>query len=361
MCKTKNFYIHDFDAIFSDKHCRLSWSLMSSTSTQTISNNKISNPIVIKKTHRNMWTNDKSTTFSDQINIDEVNNIKENLANKNTDIDYILDKIEKLFKNTANTVLGYEKKYQVDTNAKRKPIKFDRKTLNIRNKYYEARREKDGTQEKQAALTVKSKEYKKAVSKALALHRKQTIKKLRNAKTKNPKFYWSAINRQSNNNTNRSNTAISSNDFLSGFKSLSGTNSHGEFTKDKNENIGSTAINRKCKELAEKILNSKITVEEIYLRVKELKNGKACGTDNILNEFIKATFSIMKHVYVDLFNRVLNSGQIPESWTIGMIMPIYKNKGDKGDFDNYRGITILSCLGKLFTSVINARLNKYSN
>ena len=69
----------------------------------------------------------------------------------------------------------------------------------------------------------------------------------------------------------------------------------------------------------------------------------------------------MKLVYVDLFNRVLNSGNIPEAWTISIITPIYKNKGDKGDFDNYRGITILSCLGKLFTSIINARLNKYAN
>ena len=68
----------------------------------------------------------------------------------------------------------------------------------------------------------------------------------------------------------------------------------------------------------------------------------------------------MKQVYVDLFNRILNKGQIPEAWTIGMIVPIYKNKGDKGDFNNYRGITILSCLGKLFTSVINSRLNKFA-
>ena len=40
-----------------------------------------------------------------------------------------------------------------------------------------------------------------------------------------------------------------------------------------------------------------------------------------------------------------------------MIFPIYKIKGDAGNPDNYRGITILSCFGKLFTAALNHRLN----
>ena len=43
----------------------------------------------------------------------------------------------------------------------------------------------------------------------------------------------------------------------------------------------------------------------------------------------------------------------------GKIRPIYKNKGDKSDPENYRPITILSCLGKLFTAVLNNRLTKF--
>ena len=56
------------------------------------------------------------------------------------------------------------------------------------------------------------------------------------------------------------------------------------------------------------------------------------------------------------FNVVLLSGHIPNKWATGVIKPIYKNRGDINDPDNYRGITLFSGLGKLFTSVINERL-----
>lgn len=61
-------------------------------------------------------------------------------------------------------------------------------------------------------------------------------------------------------------------------------------------------------------------------------------------------------IYCNIFNIVFNSGVIPESWSIGIIQPIYKNKGDPKDPDNYRAITLVSCVGKLFTAIINNRL-----
>ena len=64
----------------------------------------------------------------------------------------------------------------------------------------------------------------------------------------------------------------------------------------------------------------------------------------------------MPEIYTKLFNLIFFSGKTPNEWSIGIIKPIYKQKGSCDDPNNYRGITILSCFGKLFTSVINSRL-----
>ena len=77
---------------------------------------------------------------------------------------------------------------------------------------------------------------------------------------------------------------------------------------------------------------------------------KSSGHDKIVNEMLKSSNDMMISAYVKLFNIILNTGHIPCNWTIGIIKPIFKNKGGKND--NYRGITLLLSLGKLFYSNI---------
>ena len=95
--------------------------------------------------------------------------------------------------------------------------------------------------------------------------------------------------------------------------------------------------------------------------VKTLKNNKSAGLDNVLNEHLKSTINIMCPLYVKLFNIIFDKGMVPESWTLGNIRPIFKNKGSPKDPENYRPITLLSNFGKLFTAIINNRLNKYAD
>ncbi len=61
----------------------------------------------------------------------------------------------------------------------------------------------------------------------------------------------------------------------------------------------------------------------------------------------------MMPVYIKLFNKVLSTGEVPEEWLASFIVPIFKQKGSKTVCNNYRGITHLSCLGKIFTSTLN--------
>ena len=65
-------------------------------------------------------------------------------------------------------------------------------------------------------------------------------------------------------------------------------------------------------------------------------------------------------IYVKLFNIILDTGIVPDTWSLGIMVTIYKNKGSKSDPDMYRSITLNSCFSKTCSAVLNNRLNDYA-
>ena len=75
---------------------------------------------------------------------------------------------------------------------------------------------------------------------------------------------------------------------------------------------------------------------------------------------IKSSIGILSKAFLKIFNNILTSGKFPESWTEGLITPIHKS-GNSLDPNNYRGICVSSCMGKLFCSILNNRLMNFAH
>ena len=300
-----------------------------------------------------MWSDDSSSNFNDFISNDKVNRIILDINNNSIPVHTCVNDIEELFIDAANSTFGPE--YIIEINSKRscKP-KFSQETIAKKNAYNIAKRRNKRRFRNALTLnevTKASKEYKNAVrlekSKEILIRNKR----FRSKNVKDRRYFWSILSKKNNNSKVMPNL----NSFFDSFKNLASGEDQGEYIcNDEDENIV-------IDEEVETFLDSEFTFDEIDKMVTNLKNKKACGNDKILNEYICATYNKLRPMYIALFNRVLEEGIVPESWLNGMILPIYKSKGDRNDPDNYRGITLLSCLGKLFTSVINERLNKYAD
>ena len=103
------------------------------------------------------------------------------------------------------------------------------------------------------------------------------------------------------------------------------------------------------------------TEKEVIEAINSLKNNKSPGPDGYINEMFKhGKYYLLKPI-TKLFNIILRTNKIPQSWKHGFLTVIYKS-GDAQDPGNYRGIVVCSCLGKLFSMVMNNRLkNKLEN
>ena len=110
----------------------------------------------------------------------------------------------------------------------------------------------------------------------------------------------------------------------------------------------------------DEILDTDITAEEVKAAIRHLKNGKASEPDDIIGEILKAAEESIVPFLVRYFNKLFKEGSFPIEWAKAIIVPLHK-KGDPSDMDNYRGISLLGVLGKVFTFILNKRLTEWTD
>ena len=99
-------------------------------------------------------------------------------------------------------------------------------------------------------------------------------------------------------------------------------------------------------------LDSEPTLEEIKQALDQLSFGKAPGNDGIPVDVIKcAKETLLKELH-EILCHWWKESDVPQDMRDANIVTLYKNKGDRGDCNNYRGISLLNIVGKLFTKVV---------
>ena len=101
-------------------------------------------------------------------------------------------------------------------------------------------------------------------------------------------------------------------------------------------------------------LNAVISREDIVKKIESNKNCKAPGEDGIVIEMMNAAkIEIVLHLQ-SLFNKILESGNYPDDWCKAILSPLHKSV-TTCNVDNYRGISLLHVVSKIFTKILNER------
>jgi hypothetical protein len=100
------------------------------------------------------------------------------------------------------------------------------------------------------------------------------------------------------------------------------------------------------------------SIDDVIDSISHCKLNKSPGIDKITNELIKNGGDAIVSSLFSLFKRITMLECIPDEWNEGIIIPIFK-KGDAKDLDNYRGITLTSCVSKVYNRIIAQAVSNF--
>ena len=203
-----------------------------------------------------------------------------------------------------------------------------------------------------ASFSRDCKSYKKLLKKKQHTYKQKLIKEMENFDNKNPQAYWNNLDklRSFNSDTKVDSSNITPEEWIDHFKHLAQENRSDGTLLNKLELLENDRYHS-----SKTRLDFPFAMKEVKAVIRNCSNGKSSSDDLLLYEMFKSCINIISPALTKLFNIVLNNESFPELWNIAFQVPIFKG-GDMFDSNNYRGISLTSCLGKMFNKALNNRL-----
>ena len=199
--------------------------------------------------------------------------------------------------------------------------------------------------------------FRKAIYKAKRIYKENEINRIAKLENSDLKRFWREFNKIIK-PTNDCINSIDPEKWLRHFKSLlepaappSIDQQHWDYVNSSLPIIENVAIEND-------VINVPICNTELLESSASLKTDKAMYPDYISNDAIKYGIHVLEAPLLHLYNQVLNSSCFPYIWSDGLIIPLHK-KNDKLCVDNYRGLIISRCVGKLLTKILIKIINKF--
>ena len=105
-----------------------------------------------------------------------------------------------------------------------------------------------------------------------------------------------------------------------------------------------------------KLHNISVTPKMIEKVITNLDLSKASGPDCIPVVVLKNCQPELSHILAEFFNKGLKKSCFPDCWMVSSVLPVFKNVGNRSTAKNYRSVSLLSVVCKIFEKLVNNRI-----
>ena len=108
-----------------------------------------------------------------------------------------------------------------------------------------------------------------------------------------------------------------------------------------------------------KLHNISVTPKMVKKVITNLDLSKACGPECIPVVILKNCEPELSYILAELFNKCLKESCFPNCWKVSSVVLVFKNVGERSTAKNYRPVSLLSVVSKLFEKLVNKRIDDH--